>query len=107
VATVTGRDVRRYLETEAVRVSKHAARRMEAEGLELAEVLAALAASADVLREYPEDRRGPEYLVLARTGQGEPIHAVLATGQRPWVLVTAYRPDPSLWTQDFRQRRDR
>ena len=64
--------------------------------------------SAKTIEVYLEYPKGPCVLVLQRDRKGNPVHAVWGRPKgetRPAVLVTAYRPDPVRWTEDFMERR--
>ncbi|EJW10282.1 hypothetical protein A33M_0219 [Rhodovulum sp. PH10] len=66
-------------------------------------------AEAVAIEDYPDRVRGPSVLTLQRNQKGRPIHVVWAipAGHRsPAVLVTAYRPDPARWDDDFKLRRE-
>lgn len=91
-----------------VRVSDHGYDELAADGILVREVLAGVE-TAQVLEDYPGYRKGPCVLVLQRDEAGGPVHVVwgIPKGKSsPAVLVTAYRPEPDQWTEDFQRRRD-
>ncbi len=90
-----------------IAISSHGYDQLIADDLTAAEAISGLA-DAVVVKDYPEYSKGPCVLVRQHDGRGAPIHAVwgIPKGrQEPAVLVTAYRPNPALWDNDFLERR--
>lgn len=86
--------------------SDHAYDRMTDGGISATEVEAGAAVGVE-LEDYPDFHKGPSVLVLQTDSSGKPVHVVwgLRKGTTtPAVIVTAYRPDPELWSTDFRRR---
>jgi hypothetical protein len=90
-----------------VRISDHGYDELSNDGVSAREVVAGIR-SAIVVKECPEHGRGPCVLVLQRDGNEDPVHVVwgIPSGEtEPAVLVTAYRPDPEIWQEDFLRRK--
>ncbi len=67
----------------------------------------AVVAYGEVIEENPDDTPFPSYLLLDFVEEGRPIHVVFSYDEstETGYVVTAYIPDPKLWTNDFRTRR--
>jgi len=64
-----------------------------------------VASLGEVIEDYPEDVRGHSCLLLGQGADGRPIHVVCAPKDEYLTIVTAYRPSPGEWQDDFRTRR--
>lgn len=99
--------VRELVRDGEVRISEHGYDELADDGLSARELLAGLA-DATVVEEYPNYPKGPCVLLLHEDSSGKPVHAVWGIPRghdSPVVLVTAYRPDPARWYDDFTTRR--
>lgn len=99
--------IRLLVSREEVRISEHGYDELAADRLTAREIVAGIN-DAVVIEDYPDYPKGPCVLVLQRDNAGGPVHAVWGTPvgyAGPAVLITAYRPDPERWDQEFKRRR--
>ena len=99
--------IRELVARREVQISDHGYDELADDDLFVDDILAGLAA-AIVVEEYPAYHKGPCVLVLQRDGQDHPVHVVWGVpkdASSPAVVVTAYRPDPARWSEDFLRRK--
>ncbi len=95
--------IREQAQAGEYRLTVHAHQEMWDEDISLSEVLEAIA-TAHVLENYPEHRRGPCCLLNGQTRQGRPLHIVCTTACEMLILITVYEPKPPKWISPTQRR---
>jgi hypothetical protein len=62
--------------------------------------------TGETISNYPEDKPYPSRLLLGYESD-LPIHVVVARNNEHYdcMVITAYRPSPTLWESDFKRRK--
>ena len=58
----------------------------------------------EVIEDYPDDSRGHSCLILGVGQDLRSIHVVCAPKDEYLAIITTYRPDPTQWTPDLKER---
>lgn len=99
--------IRELVARREVQVSDHGYDELADDHIFLEEILAGVT-DATVVEDYPTYHKGPCVLVFQRDENGQPIHVLWGipkNASSPAVVVTAYRPDPDCWSDDFMRRK--
>ncbi|RXK85087.1 DUF4258 domain-containing protein [Chlorobaculum sp. 24CR] len=100
-------EIRQLVAAKEVIISSHGYDELAADNIFVQDVLDSVN-SATVVEEYPDFHKGPCVLLLQKDRDQKPVHVVwgIPKGKTsPAVLITAYRPDPDRWEEDFTRRK--
>lgn len=94
------------MECREIIFSRHAVDRMFQRGIKPVDIRVVIE-SGEVVADYPDDFPFPSCLIVG-TASGRTLHAVIAIDRQRHrcYVITAYPPDPDLWSADFRKRRE-
>lgn len=98
-------DIRQKIADNQFELSKHALDQSILRRVRIQEIRESIA-QGQVIEDYPEDKYGPSCLICGFTQANRPLHIQCSYPSRPLIkVVTVYEPAPSLWNNDFTERR--
>ena len=70
------------------------------------EVVEEVIKNGKIIEEYLDDKPYPSFLILGyeKNDFKKPIHVVFAKNNKDIIVITAYRPDESKWTNNYQTR---
>jgi len=101
---MTIEDIALLYKKQSVRWTSHILERIFRRGIYMNDIESALT-NGEIIEHYPDDYPFPSCLVLRHTTAGKTLHIVCGSNGVELWLITAYFPNPTEWTEDFKQRR--
>lgn len=95
--------IRKHCTHKSFRYTQHFTQRLLQRRITIDEVETAIA-NGNIIEDYPDDYPYPSCLLLGYTINKQPLHVVCAITIDELFLITAYRPNPAMWSADFTTR---
>ncbi len=99
--------IRALVQSDDIKIFDHGYDEMSNENI-LARDVIHVVHDGIVVEDYPTYAKGPCVLVFQLDHEQQPLHVVWGIPKNfssPAVVVTAYRPKPQLWSEDFLRRK--
>lgn len=90
---------------ESIVITKHGKNRLVEREISVDDIMYAIA-HGEIIKQYEDDKPLPSCLVLSSNVAGRSIHIVISHDEDFLYLITAYYPDPELWSDDFKTRKE-
>ena len=97
--------LREYYRNDLVFATQHAAERFRQRGIRAVDVRQAVL-NGEIIEQYPDDFPFPSCLILGRDHNGAVLHVCMSDEGSASRIITAYRPNPDKWSDDFKHRKE-
>lgn len=98
--------LRKMNRPEKIALTKHARERLAERAITIDDIVNGID-TGEVIKQYEDDKPLPSCLVLVLSVNNKYIHIVVSNDEEYIYIITAYYPDPQLWSDDFKTRKGR
>lgn len=91
---------------ENIAITEHARIRLYERNISIDNIVNGID-TGEIIKQYPDDKPLASCLVLGVAVKSKYIHIVVSCDTDFIYLITAYFPNPDIWENDFRTRRER
>ncbi len=103
----TLKKIKELVKRNEIKISDHGYNEIAEDSIFIKDIIADIN-NGVLVEDYPGYPKGPCVLVLEKDRDRRPIHVVWGIpkgASSPAVIVTAYRPDANMWTDNFKRRK--
>lgn len=98
--------LRKMNRPEKIALTKHARERLAERAITIDDIVNGID-TGEVIKQYEDDKPLPSCLILGLSVNNKYIHIVVSNDEEYIYIITAYYPDPQLWSDDFKTRKGR
>lgn len=98
--------LRKMNRPEKIALTKHARERLAERAITIDDIVNGID-TGEVIKQYEDDKPLPSCLILGISVNNKYIHIVVSNDEEYIYIITAYYPDPQLWSDDFKTRKGR
>ncbi len=91
---------------ESIAITEHARIRLYERNISIDDIVNGIN-TGEIIKQYPDDKLLSSCLILGFSVKSEYIHIVVSCDTDFIYLITAYFPDPDMWENDFKTRKER
>lgn len=86
-------------------ITQHAKNRLFERNISISDVSHCISVG-EIIKQYEDDRPFPSCLILGKDNSDNPLHIVVSNDENFIYVITAYHPDPTKWSEDFRIKKE-
>ena len=96
--------IRFLCEDDSIEVTQHMLIRFQQRNISYKEIKETIL-NGEIIKEYPDDKPFQSCLVLGHTSKNRFLHVVVGIAEDKLWLITAYEPDKSQWSDDYKTKK--
>ena len=102
---ITVEQLKKINRLENIAITEHARLRLYERQITMDDIINGIE-TGEIIKQYEDDKPYPSCLILGFSVQSNYIHIVVSCDTDFIYLITAYFPNPDIWENDFKTRKE-
>ncbi len=98
--------IKMHNDLDKILITEHARIRLLERGITARDIIKGIS-SGEIIKHYEDDKPFPSCLILGQDEKEKPVHIVVSFDGDMLHLITAYYPNPKVWNDDFKTKKER